>query len=129
MLYKTFGTWGRGRGEWRWHEIILFNFLLIYAQYLWSLNNTVIPCVFLPFSAENYTSYLFLCKTDVHTPTSFWSSYINLLNSNLVSKLASTAAEWIVLSFDINNYTELPPYFPKNGAWKLGHLSYLPVFS
>ena len=37
----------------------------------------------------------------------------NLLNSNLVSKLVSTATEWIVLSFDTPYYTELPRYSPK----------------
>ena len=37
----------------------------------------------------------------------------NLLNSKLVSKLISTAAEWIVLSFDTPYYTELPSYSPK----------------
>ena len=37
----------------------------------------------------------------------------NLLNSNLASKLVSTAAAWIVLSFDIPYYSELPPYSPK----------------
>ena len=36
-----------------------------------------------------------------------------LLDSNLVSKLVSTAAEWIVLSFDTPYYTELPPYSQK----------------
>ena len=36
-----------------------------------------------------------------------------LLNSNMVSKLISTATEWIVLSCDTPNYTKLPLYFPK----------------
>ena len=35
---------------------------------------------------------------------------IKILKSKLVSKLVSTAAEWIVLPFDTLYYTELPPY-------------------
>ena len=65
----------------------------------------------------NYNSF-YLCEIDVRTPTSFWYSY-KLLNSNLVSKLVSSASEWIVLSFDIPYYTELP-HILQNGDWKLG---------
>ena len=58
--YTTFGTWGRGdEGNKKYIYIFL---LLIYAQYQDSLNNTVIPYVFLPFLAENYESYLIYVK-------------------------------------------------------------------
>ena len=40
-----------GGGGWRWQDIKMLYFWLIYAQYWYSLNNTVIPCVFLPFLA------------------------------------------------------------------------------
>ena len=52
----------------------------------------------------------YLCEIDVRT---VFGAHKNLLNSNLVSKLVSTAAERIVLSFDTPYYTELPPYSPK----------------
>ena len=43
-----------------------------------------------------------------------WScSHKKLSNSNLMSKLVSTASEWILISFDAPYYTELPPYSPK----------------
>ena len=54
----------------------------------------------------------YLCEINVRTPTSF-GPHKNLLNSNLVSKFVSTAAEWIVLSFDTPYYTELSPYSPQ----------------
>ena len=37
----------------------------------------------------------------------------NLLNSNLVSKLESTASEWIVLSFDTHIIQDYPIYSQK----------------
>ena len=55
----------------------------------------------------------YLCEIDVRTLPPF-GPYKNQFNSSLVSKLVSTAAEWIVLSFDTPYYTELPPpYAPK----------------
>ena len=43
MSYTTFGTWGRG---WRLQGIKMLYFWVIYAQYKYSFNNTVSPCVF-----------------------------------------------------------------------------------
>ena len=56
--------WYFGKGRWKWHEIIIFfYFWLIYAQYWYLLNNRVIPCVFLPFFAEDYESYvIYVCR-------------------------------------------------------------------
>ena len=43
-----------------------------------------------------------------------------------MSKLVSSAVEWIGLSFDTTYYTELPPYSSKTEI-ATGHMSYLPV--
>ena len=48
-----------------------------------------------------------------YSPLPPFGPHKNLLNSDLVSKLVSTAAELIVLSFDTPYYTELPPYSPR----------------
>ena len=48
-----------------------------------------------------------------YAPLPPFGPHKNLLNSNLVSTLISTAAEWIILSFDTPYYTELPQYSPK----------------
>ena len=89
----------------------------------------MIPCVFLPFLDEIQIETLriipYSCEIDVRTSPPF-GPHKKLLNSNLVSKLVSTAAEWIVLLFDTPYYTELPPYSKKRRL-KLGHMSYLPV--
>ena len=119
MSYTTFGTW-----EWRWQDIKMLYFWLIYAQYKYSLNNSVIPCVF-SVLAENYESYLIYVKK-TYAPLPPFGHHKNLWNPNLISKLVLTAAEWIFLSFDTPYHTELPPYSKKNGDWKLGHMSYLP---
>ena len=54
----------------------------------------------------------YLCEIDVRTLPPL-SPHKNLFNSNLVSKLVSTTAEWIVLSLDTKYYIELPQYSPK----------------
>ena len=72
----------------------------------------MIPFVFLQFLAENYESYLIYVKyTYAHLPP--FGNHKSLLNSNLVSKLISTAAVLIAISFDTPYYTELSPYSPK----------------
>ena len=58
----------------------------------------MIPCVFLPLLAKDYESYLIYVKK-TYAPLPPFGPHKNLLNSNLVSKLVSTPAEWIVLSF------------------------------
>ena len=64
---------------------------------------------FLQFLAQNYEPYLIYVKYTYALLLSF-GLHKNLLNSNLVSILVSTAAEWIVLSFDTPYYTVLPPH-------------------
>ena len=43
--------WYLGKGGEGYKDIKMLYFWVIYAQYYYSLNNTVIPCVFLPFLA------------------------------------------------------------------------------
>ena len=108
MSYTNIGTW---EGGWRWHEIIIFFLLLTYwrSVFIFIKQYSDSMC-FSSILAENYESYLIYGKKMMH-PTSFWSSFIKL---NLVSKLVSTAAEWIVLSYspkwEFENWAICPIY-------------------
>ena len=56
--------WYLGEGEMkmtRYQNVIVYT-LTYLRSVLISNNNTVIPCVFLPFLAENYESYLIYVK-------------------------------------------------------------------
>ena len=55
---------------------------------------------------------LYLCEKVVRYPPHF-GPYIILLNMNLVSKLVSVAAEYIVFTIITIYYTVVLPYFPK----------------
>ena len=59
MSNTTIGTWGKGDKVMRYK----INLLLIYlGSVSIFINNTAIPCIFIPFSAEKYKLYFIYVK-------------------------------------------------------------------
>ena len=85
----------------------------------------MIPCVFLPFLAENYESYLFMCKRRTHP-------YLFLfLIKNYQIRIG--CQNFINCSRMNNSITWYPllyittPILSKDGDLKLDHMSHLPM--
>ena len=106
--------WYLGKGRWRWQYIKMLHFWLIYAQYKYSLNNTVIPCVFPPFLAENYESNLMnvTLKNALLHP---FGPHKNVLKPGDKSCINYSRMKSSIISYPY--YTELPKYSPKKGDW------------
>ena len=68
----------------------------------------------------------YLCEIDVRTPTSFWSSKKSIKFKTFINCSGMNSS---IIWYPY--YTEQPPppilSKKKNGDWKLGHMSYLPV--
>ena len=109
MSYISFGTWGRGDEGDKILKCYTLTYLRSVSIFIKQYSDSMCFSSIFSFKLRNIP---YLCEIDVRTLPRF-GPHKNLFNSNLVSKLVSTAAEWIVLSFDTPYYTELPPYSPK----------------
>ena len=128
--HNKWGSVSRGGGQchtrflvlvergWRWQDIKMLYFWLIYAQYKYSLNNTVILCVFLPFLVENYESYLIYVKK-THAPLPHFGPHQKFIKFEPGVKTCINCSRmnssiiWYPLLY------RTTPLISKNGDWKL----------